>query len=256
MSSLVTDRIALITGGSRGLGASIAVELAKRGVDIVITFVANEAAANDVVKQVQALGRKAAALKLDVAAVATFDAFVAQLQTTLKTTIGRDTLDFVVQNGGLGSHSALAKTTEAEFDLMINVHFKGPFFLTQKLLPLIRDGTGAVLNISTGLTRFSMQGYGAYASAKSALETYSNYLAQELGPRKIRVNVLAPGAILTDFGGGAVRANEQIKNFIAGQTPLGRVGEADDIGRAATSILLDLNWVNAQRIEASGGIHP
>jgi NAD(P)-dependent dehydrogenase (short-subunit alcohol dehydrogenase family) len=252
--TMSSQQVAIITGGSRGLGAEIALSVAKRGVDVIVTFVANEEAANATVAKIQALGRKAAALKLDVAAVSSFDAFVASVKTTLAT-FGTDRFSFLVNNGGFGGYNPIAATTEENFDALFNAHIKGPYFLTQKLLPLLLDG-GCVLNITTGLTRFSMVGYAPYAAAKSALETFTRYLAQELGPRRIRGVALAPGAIATDFGGGHVRDNATVNAMIAGQTPLGRVGESEDIGKAAAAILLDLTWVNAQRIEASGGIHP
>jgi NAD(P)-dependent dehydrogenase (short-subunit alcohol dehydrogenase family) len=233
----------------------MAIELAKRGVDLIVTYHSNDAAAKEIVAKVQALGRKAAALQLDVANTKSFADFVAQVTATLKATFAADRFDFLVNNGGMGGHHPIASTTEEQFGTLFDTHIKGPYFLTQKLLPLLKDG-GCVLNITTGLTRFSMVGYAPYAAAKSALETFTRYLAQEVGPRKIRAVNLAPGAIATDFGGGAVKNNEQIKNFIAGMTPLGRVGEPEDIGKAAAAILLDMTWVNAQRIELSGGIHP
>jgi NAD(P)-dependent dehydrogenase (short-subunit alcohol dehydrogenase family) len=250
---MTEQKIALITGGSRGLGKSGALHLAKQNVAVVITYHQNAEAAHAVVQEIQSEGGQAAALKLDVSDIASFDAFVSTLQSTLHTQWRTAHFDYLVNNGGYGIHTALEKTTEAQFDEMMNVHLKGPFFLTQKLLPLINDG-GRILNVSSGLTRFSFPGYGAYATMKGAVEVWTRYLAKELGDRKIGVNTLAPGAIATDFGGGAVRDNKDLNQMLAQQTALGRVGEAEDIGRAMASLLhSDLYWVNGQRIEAAGG---
>jgi NAD(P)-dependent dehydrogenase (short-subunit alcohol dehydrogenase family) len=246
--------IALITGGSRGLGRSAALALAARGVDLILTYRTGQAQAQAVVAEAQALGVRAVALPLDVADSASFPAFAAQVRAALREHWQRERFDHLVNNAGIGVHAAFADTTEAQFDQLMNVHLKGPFFLTQALLPLMADG-GRILNLSSGLTRFALPGFAAYAAMKGAVEVLSRYLAKELGPRRIAVNVLAPGAIETDFGGGAVRDDAQLNAFIASQTALGRAGRAEDIGAVAASLLSqDLGWVNAQRIEASGGM--
>lgn len=247
--------LALVTGGSRGLGRSAALHLAERGVDVVITYLKNEKEAADVVSLVQQKGRKAAALPLDVSDSRGFGAFAERLSTTLTRTFGRNDLDALVNNAGTGLHAPFAETTEAQFDDMVSVHLKSAFFLTQRLLPLLADG-GRILNVTTGLDRFSYPGYSAYASVKGAVEVLTRYLAVELGPRGIAVNAIAPGAIATDFGGAAVRDNPQLAAMIAAQTALGRVGQADDIGGAVAQILSpESRWMNGQRIEVSGGIH-
>jgi NAD(P)-dependent dehydrogenase (short-subunit alcohol dehydrogenase family) len=247
--------IALITGGSRGLGKAAALALAAQGSDIVITYrsAANEAAA--VVAQIEALGRRAVALQLDVGDTRGFSDFAAQVKRSLAQHWQRERFDHLVNNAGVGVYGAFAEFKEAQFDELLNVHFKGLFFLTQALLPLIADG-GRIVNLSSGLTRFSMPGYAAYAAMKGAVEVLSHYLALELGPRRISVNVVAPGAIETDFGGGRVRDDAQLNAAIAGQTALGRVGLPEDIGAAIAALLAPGNvWVNGQRIEVSGGIH-
>lgn len=245
--------IALVTGGSRGLGRNAALKLAQNGADVILTFRSNRAEAEQAVAQITALGRRSAALPLDVANSKTFDAFAAQLRATLAGW-QRERFDWLVNNAGIGIHASIAETSEAQFDELMNTHLKGPFFLTQKLLPLIADG-GRILNVSTGLTRFALPGYAAYASMKGAIEVLTKYLAKELGARGIAVNVIAPGAIETDFGNGAVRDNADLNRFIATQTALGRVGLPDDIGDAIAALLSPANrWVNAQRIEASGGM--
>lgn len=246
-------KIALITGGNRGLGKSMALHLADHGVDIVFTYRGGAEEAQAVVAALQAKGRRAAALKLDVGDTAQFPAFVAALSTELQRTFGRDRFDFLVNNAGHGVHAGFAQTTEEQFDELMRVHVKGPFFLTQGLLPVIADG-GRVLNVSTGLTRITLPGYAAYATMKGAIEVLTRYQAKELGARRISVNVIAPGAIETDFGGGAVRDNTHVNQFIASQTALGRVGLPDDIGGAVALLLApESAWVNAQRIEVSGG---
>jgi len=254
MSNVKSNRIALVTGGSRGLGKSMALHLADRGVDLVVTYRSGAKEAGEVVAQIEAKGCKAVALPLDVADSKGFPAFAEALRGELSRAWHRDRFDFLVNNAGTGVHASFAETTEAQFDEMMNIHLKGTFFLTQKLLPLIADG-GRILNVSSGLTRFTNPGYPAYATMKGGVEVLTRYLAKELGPRKITVNVLAPGAIETDFGGGAVRDNEQINKFIAGQTALGRVGLPDDIGGAVAMLLApESGWINGQRIEASGGV--
>jgi NAD(P)-dependent dehydrogenase (short-subunit alcohol dehydrogenase family) len=247
------NKIALVTGSSRGLGKSTALHLAKKGVDIIVTYHSKEAEANSVVAAIREIGAKAIALQLDTANTSTFDSFVAQLQQSLQDTWQTERVDFLVNNAGTGVYATFADTTEAQFDHLMNVHVKGVFFLTQKLLPLINDG-GRIVNISSGLARFTLPGYAAYASMKGAIEVLTRYMAKELGSRQIAVNTVAPGAIATDFAGGAVRDNPDVNNFIAGLTALGRVGLPDDIGGAIASLLSEDNkWVNAQRIEVSGG---
>ncbi|HUH55501.1 MAG TPA: SDR family oxidoreductase [Rhodanobacter sp.] len=246
--------IALITGGSRGLGRNAALKLAEQGTDVIITYRTNRTEAEAVVAQVEAMGRRAVALALDMADSQRFDAFVQQVGEVLESRWQRQQFDYLVNNAGTGGHVGFAETTAAQFDELVDVHFKGVFFLTQKLLPLIADG-GRILNVSSGLTRFTLPGYTAYAAMKGAIEVLTRYLAKELGPRGISVNVLAPGAIATDFGGGAVRDNAQLNAFVASQTALGRVGEADDIGGVVASLLTSASgWINGQRIEASGGM--
>jgi NAD(P)-dependent dehydrogenase (short-subunit alcohol dehydrogenase family) len=254
MPSPTSRPIALVTGGSRGLGRSAALKLAAQGSDLIVTYRSNRAEADAVVAEVEAAGGRAVALALDVGDVASFDAFAAQVREVLARVWQRERFDHLVNNAGIGIHAPLAETTEAQFDTLMNVHFKGVFFLTQKLLPLIADG-GRIVNVSTGLTRFALPGYAAYAAMKGAVETLTRYLAKELGPRGIRVNVIAPGAIETDFGQGVVRDDPRVNAFIASQTALGRVGLPDDIGGVIASLLAPANgWINAQRIEASGGM--
>lgn len=249
-----TSPIALVTGGSRGLGRSMAQHLAGTGVDVVITYRSNEQEAREVVANIEAQGQKARALKLDVGDSQRFPEFVARLRSALASAFGRDRLDYLVNNAGIGVHASFAETTEAQFDELMQIHVKGPFFLTQQLLPLIAD-RGRILNVSSGLARFSLPGYAAYGAMKGAIEVLSRYLAKELGPRGITVNVLAPGAIETDFNGGAVRDNPQLNQLIASQTALGRVGLPEDIG-AAVAMLLGPGggWITGQRIEVSGGM--
>ncbi|WP_445990129.1 SDR family NAD(P)-dependent oxidoreductase [Chromobacterium haemolyticum] len=250
----MSKKIAVITGGSRGLGKSAALHLARQGLDVVLTYQSRAADAEAVVAEIRALGGKAAALPLDVGQSASFGAFAAQLRQTLSEQWQRADFDFLVNNAGIGIHAAFADTSEAQFDQLMNIQLKGPFFLTQTLLPLIADG-GRILNVSTGLTRFALPGYAAYAAMKGGVEVLTRYLAKELGPRGIAVNVIAPGAIETDFGGGLVRDNEQVNAHIAAQTALGRVGRPDDIGGAIATLLSDgAGWVNGQRVEASGGM--
>lgn len=246
--------IALITGGSRGLGRDMALALAAQGTDVIVTYRNERDAADAVVASIERLGRRAAALPLDVADSASFAGFADQVAATLRSHWQRDRFDFLVNNAGVGVHATIADTTQAQFDMLVNVHLKGPFFLTQTLLPLINDG-GRILNVSSGLTRFALPGYAAYASMKGAIEVLTRYLAKELGARGIVVNTLAPGAIETDFGGGAVRDNADLNAYVASQTALGRVGRPSDIGGAAAALLgAGGGWINAQRVEASGGM--
>ena len=247
-------KIAVVTGGSRGLGRNTALHLARRGVDVILTYRSQRTEAEQVVAEIAALGGSAVALQLDVAESGTFDSFVEALKGVLSKHWQRKTFDSLVNNAGIGIHAAFADTTEEQFDELVRIQLKGPFFLTQKLLPLIADN-GRIVNVSSGLTRFSLPGYAAYAAMKGAMEVLTRYQAKELGARGIAVNIVAPGAIETDFGGGAVRDNAQINAFIASQTALGRVGLPDDIGGMVASLLSDDNrWVNGQRIEASGGM--
>ncbi len=246
-------KIALVTGASRGLGKNTALALAKKGVDVLVTYRSSEAEASSVVSEIADIGGKAAALQLDISNPKTFAEFVAQVKQTLQDQWQTEQFDFLVNNAGIGIHKPFAETTEDDFDRLMNIQFKGVFFLTQKLLPLLKDG-GRIVNLSSGLARFTLPGYSAYASMKGAIEVLTRYLAKELGHRQIAVNAVAPGAIETDFAGGAVRDNPEINSFIASQTALGRVGLPDDIGGAIASLLSEDNrWVNAQRIEVSGG---
>lgn len=246
-------QIALITGGSRGLGRNTVLSLAKKGVHSIFTYNAAKDEADKVVALAVQEGVKAVALKLDTGDTASFDGFVEQVKEALKE-IGGEHLDYLVNNAGISHHNAIAKTTEEELDLLYNVNFKGVFFLTQKLLPIIKDG-GSIVNVSSGLTRFCVPDSGPYAALKGAIEVHTRYLAKELGPRRIRVNTVAPGAIQTDFSGGAVRDNPDTNKFVSSVTALGRPGLPDDIGPMIASLLSEDNrWVNAQRIEVSGGM--
>jgi NAD(P)-dependent dehydrogenase (short-subunit alcohol dehydrogenase family) len=250
----MNQKIALITGGSRGLGKSAALKLAQQGVDVILTYHSRGDEAQAVVAEITGLGRRAVALQLDAAATAGFDAFASAVRAALKDHWQRERFDYLLNNAGTGIDAPFAETTEAQFDEMCNIHLKGVFFLTQKLLPLMADG-GRILNVSSGLARFALPGKAAYAAMKGAVEVLTRYLAKELGPRGIAVNVIAPGAIATDFGGGTVRDNAQVNAYIASQTALGRVGLPDDIGDAVAMLLSDQGrWINAQRIEASGGM--
>lgn len=249
-----TQQIALITGGSRGLGRNMALALAKKGNDVIITYNSNKAEADEVVSAIQAAGQKAVALQLNVGEVRGFDAFATALTTVLNEKWNRTTFDFLINNAGIGIHAPFVSTTEEQFDLLTNIHFKGVYFLTQKLLGIIADG-GRIINISTGLSRFSLPGYSAYAAMKGAIEVLTKYLAKELGSRGIAVNAVAPGAIETDFAGGVVRDNEQMNQGIAANTALGRVGLPDDIGGVVAFLCSEEGrWVNAQRLEVSGGM--
>lgn len=247
-------KIALVTGGSRGLGKDMALSLADHGFDVILTYHSNRAGADAAVSEIRTKGRAAAALQLEVADSSGFDGFVTDLRSTLKETFDADRLDALVNNAGIGLHQPFAETDEEGFDNMMAIHVKAPYFLTQKLLPVLNDGS-SIVNISSGLTRFSFPGYSAYGMAKTAVESLTTYLARELGERGIRVNTVAPGAIETDFGGGAVRDNEELNGMISSLTALGRVGLPDDIGGVVAFLCSDdAKWVNAQRIEVSGGI--
>lgn len=246
-------KIALVTGASRGLGRNTALSIARRGGDVVITYHSRADEADAVVAEIQAMGRTAVALQLDTGAVDAFASFADRLRTALGETWGRNSFDHLVNNAGHGDHALIGETSEVQFDRLVDVHFKGVFFLTQALLPLIADG-GRIVNLSTGLTRITYPGYAAYAAVKGAVEVLTRYMAKELGGRGIAVNAVAPGAIETDFGGGAVRDNPELNQQFAALTALGRVGLPDDIGPMIASLLSEENrWVNAQRIEVSGG---
>ena len=248
------SKIALVTGASRGLGKNTALALARIGVDVIVTYRSSEAEANSVVSAIAELGSKAVALQLDTANTKTFDEFVGKVKQSLQDNWQTEQFDFLINNAGIGVYATFAETTEEEFDRLMNIHVKGVFFLTQKLLPVIKDG-GRIINISSGLARFALPGYAAYGAMKGAIEVLTRYMAKELGHRQIAVNVVAPGAIETDFAGGSVRDNPEINNFIASQTALGRVGVPDDIGGAIAALLSEENrWVNGQRIEGSGGM--
>ena len=250
-----TNKVALITGGSRGLGRDMALQLAKKDFNIILTFKSNEIEAREVVKEITSLGKRAKALKLDVADYNSFDTFVSTVETVLKAEFNSDDLYSLVNNAGVGAYTSIADTTEEIFDNMVNIHLKAPYFITQKLLHLISDG-GSIVNISSGLARFSYPNYAPYAIMKAAVESLSRYQALEFGSRKIRVNTIAPGAIATDFGGGAVRDNADLNKMIANSTALGRVGLPDDIGSVVAFLCSDdAKWINAQRIEVAGGVH-
>lgn len=250
----MTRKIALITGASRGLGRNAALHLAAAGVDIIGTYRSKADEAHAVAAEIEKHGGRALMLPLDVADSASFDAFVGTVGEALRTRFGRERFDFLLNNAGIGIHVAFAETSEAQFDQLLNIQLKGPFFLTQKLLPLIAEG-GRILNVSSGLTRFTLPGYAAYAAMKGAMEVLTRYQAKELGARGIGVNIIAPGAIETDFGDGLVRDNAEVNRQIASNTALGRVGLPDDIGGAIAALFSDgSRWINGQRVEASGGM--
>lgn len=249
------NKIALVTGGSRGLGRNMSISLAKKGIDVVLTYNSNKQEADKVVAEIQSLGQKAAAIQLNTGDVRSFDDFFKRVTGHLKEQTGSTNFDFLINNAGTALYAPFAETTEEQFDTAMNIHYKGVFFLTQKALPFINDG-GRIINISSGLARFSILGSSAYGSLKGAIEVLSRYLAKELGPRGIAVNVVAPGAIETDFGGGRVRDDKEMNQHIASVTALGRVGLPDDIGGIVAFLCSeDARWINGQRIEASGGMN-
>lgn len=249
-----TIKIALVTGGSRGLGKDMALRLAEKGLDIILTYNNRADDAQQVVAQIEAKGRKAATLQLNTGQIQSFGKFADQLKTTLKNHFNTDRFDFLINNAGQGGYQPISEVTEPFFDDLLNVHFKGVYFLTQKLLPLMNDG-GGIVNISSGLARVTMPGSSVYGSLKSAVETFTRYLAKEIGFRGIRANVVAPGAIMTDFGGGRLRNNPELQKNISSITALGRPGVAEDIGGVVAFLCTeDARWVNGQRIEASGGM--
>ncbi len=251
---MAKSKIALVTGGSRGLGKNMALAIAKKGLDVVITYNSKKEEAESVVQKIQIMGQKAAALQLDVASTAGFDTFINQLKAVLSAVFESNSFDYLVNNAGTGLYVPYTETTEDQFDSMMNIHLKSPFFLTQKTLPIMTDG-GGIINISSGLARFSQPGSSAYGTMKGAIEVLTRYQAKELGLRGIRSNVVAPGPIETDFGGGRVRDNADINKFLSSQTALGRVGLPDDIGGVVAFLCSEESrWVTAQRIEVSGGI--
>lgn len=250
-----TNKIALVTGGSRGLGKDMALSIAKKGNDVIITYNSSQTEANNVVEEIKALGVNAVALQLNLSVFSNIDAFVDTVAATLKNNFEERKLNYLVNNAGMGATVPFVEMTETVFDEFLNVHFKGVYFLTQKLMQHFNDG-GSIVNISTGTTRFCQPGYSVYASMKSGLETFTRYVAKEMGVRGIRSNVVAPGPIETDFNGAAIRNNPQMKGFLSQATPLGRVGNADDIGSVVAFLCSDESkWVNGQRIEVSGGIN-
>jgi NAD(P)-dependent dehydrogenase (short-subunit alcohol dehydrogenase family) len=247
------NKIALITGGSRGLGRNMALAIAKKGIDVVITYHANKEAADEVIDKIRLMGQNAWAFQLDTSNIKSFDSFVSELTAHLNNETESPNVDYLINNAGTALYAPVTDTTEEQMDAIFNIHFKGVFFLTQKLLPFINNG-GGIVNISSGLTRLVMPGSAVYGSLKAAVETLTRYQAKELGSRKIRVNVIAPGAIETDFGGGRVRDNKEINEQVANITALGRVGLPDDIGGVVAFLCTEeAYWVNAQRIEVSGG---
>lgn len=248
------NKIALVTGGSRGLGKNAALKIAAKGLGVIITYQSKKEEAEETVNEIKKLGVAAAALQLNVGDSKTFDAFFSEVKAVLKSVFNAEKFDFLVNNAGIGIHASFADTTEEQFDTLVNIHYKGAYFLTQKALPLLNDGSG-IINVSSGLARFATPGYAAYASMKGAMETLTKYQAKELGARGIRSNIIAPGAIETDFGGGVVRDNDQLNAGIAANTALGRVGLPDDIGGVVAFLCTeDARWITAQRIEASGGM--
>lgn len=249
------NKIALITGGSRGLGKDMALKIAAKGIDVILTYHSKAAEAENVINEIRQMGQQAVSLQLDAALVSSFDNFIETLQTVLQENFGKTHFDFLINNAGTGNYAPFGTVTEEIFDDLMNIHLKGAYFLTQKALPILQDG-GAIINISSGLARFSTPGYSTYASMKGAIEVFTKYLAKELGIKGIRANVVAPGAIETDFAGGHVRDNEQVNNLIKSVTALGRAGLPEDIGGVVAFLCTeDARWINAQRIEVSGGMN-
>ena len=247
------SKTAIVTGGSRGLGKNMALKIAEKGIDVVITYQSNKEKAEEVVQEIVSKGQKAVAFQLDTSKTGTFDAFIEKVTTYLRETKGSRNFDFLINNAGIGIGNPIADTTEGDFDLLVNIHLKGVYFLTQKAIPFLNKG-GRIVNISSGLARFSLPGYSAYAMMKGAIEVFTRYLAIELGTKGISANTIAPGAIETDFQGGAVRDNKQLNEYVSNSTALGRVGLPEDIGGAVAFLCTEEGrWVNAQRIEISGG---
>jgi NAD(P)-dependent dehydrogenase (short-subunit alcohol dehydrogenase family) len=255
MTTIIASKVALVTGGSRGLGKDSVKQLAIKGFDIIFTYNNSISEANKVIDEITAMGKRAKAIQLDVSNSKNFDAFIQSVKSSLKNDFKTETIAALINNAGIGSYTSIAETSEEVFDSMVNIHLKAPYFITQKLLPIISEG-GSIVNISSGLARFSYPNYAPYAIMKASIESLTRYQAQEFGSRKIRVNTVAPGAIATDFGGGAVRDNKEISDMIANSTALGRVGLPDDIGSVVAFLCSDdAKWVNAQRIEVAGGVH-
>lgn len=251
----MSTKIALVTGGSRGLGKDMAINLAKKGLDVIITYVNNQEAAEATVKEIETMGRKAAALPLNMTDISSLDAFIQQVKNTLQATFNTNAFDYLINNAGIGGTLPFETATEQQFDEFLNVHFKGVYFLTQKSLPLLNNG-GGIINISTGTTRFVNPGYSIYASMKGAIEVFTRYLAKELGPKGMKANVVAPGPIETDFNNASIRNNPQLKERLSALSPLNRVGQATDIGPVVAFLCTpEAAWINGQRIEVSGGIN-
>lgn len=248
------QKIALVTGGSRGLGKNMALKLAETGLNVIVTYNSRKDDAQQVVDQIQQAGRQAAALQLNVGDLKSFDSFFVQLKEVLQNVFNTDRIDFLINNGGIGGHALIENVTEEMFDELLNIHFKGVYFLTQKAIPFLNDG-GGIINISSGLARVSLPGSSAYASMKGAVEIFTRYLAKELAPRGIRANIIAPGAIATDFSGGRVRDDEQTNKMVSNMTALGRPGLPEDIGGVVAFLCTpEAGWMTAQRIELSGGM--
>jgi NAD(P)-dependent dehydrogenase (short-subunit alcohol dehydrogenase family) len=251
---MIMTKIALLTGGSRGLGRDMALALAKKKIDVILTYHSNKDQAEEVVKEVEVIGQKAAALAFNVADISSFDMFLAQVSGILKEKWNTEKIDFLINNAGIGATVPIANMTETIFDNFVNIHFKGVYFLTQKSLLMMNDGGGIVF-ISSGTTRMTIPGYSIYSSLKSAVETFTKVVAKEYGSRGIRSNVVAPGPIETDFNDAAIRNNPQMKGFLSSITALGRVGNADDIGGVVAFLCTDdAKWINGQRLEVSGGM--
>lgn len=249
------QKIALVTGGSRGLGKEMALSLARKGIDVIITYRTNEEEASNVAASIQQLGRKTAVLHLDMSRLQDLDQFINTLKGTLQTVWQSNSFDFLINNAGMGATVPFEKVTEDLFDEFMNVHFKGVYFLTQKCIPFLNQG-GRIINISSGTTRFSNPGYSVYASMKGAIEVFTRYLAKELGTKGIAANVVAPGPIETDFNNAAIRNNPNMKGMLSSLTPLGRVGTSEDIGGVVAFLCSEEGrWINGQRIEVSGGIN-
>jgi NAD(P)-dependent dehydrogenase (short-subunit alcohol dehydrogenase family) len=251
----MTTKIALVTGGSRGLGKDMALALADKGIDVIVTYREQKQGAEETVSLVQQKGRKAVALFYDAEKMEGIDAFVKSVKEILTKNWKVDHLDFLINNAGVGATLPIPQVTEQDFDRLLNIHYKSVYFLTQKLIPSMNDG-GAIVNISTGTTRFCVPGYSVYSSMKGALEIFTKYVAKEFGARGIRANVVAPGPVETDFNNAAIRSNPQMKTFLSSLSPLNRVGYADDIGSVVAFLCTDdAKWINGQRLEVSGGIN-
>lgn len=249
------NKIAVVTGGSRGLGRDMAISIAKKNIDVILTYNSNKESAEEVVVEVEKSGQKAYAIKFDVSDLKSYDNFISEIKTVLKTKWNSDKFDFLINNAGVGATIPIAQVTEEEFDNLMNIHFKGVYFLTQKSLPMMNDNGGVVF-ISSGTTRFCVPGYSVYSSLKGAVEVFTKYVAKEYGNRGIRSNIVAPGPVETDFNNAAIRNNPKMQDFLTAQTPLGRVAKADDIGSVVAFLCTeDSKWVNGQRIEVSGGIN-